>query len=224
MDPNSINTITQATGLEIANTVAQFISSVVTVVAVIITACVAIRGINAWRREFRGKRQIELAEDALTLFYQAKDAIAAIRNPFGFAGEGSTRERRENETADQTRAWDMAYVATERYKRREAVFSGLQSLRYRFMAQIGKKEADPFEEIRHVLNEISVASDRLADIWPLRQGRVNEQALDNLAEQAAQSEAIFWSHGENDEISRRVNEAVSQMDQTCGKIIVKQSP
>lgn len=36
-----------------------------------ISILVAIYGINAWRREYVGKRQLELAEDSLALFYEA---------------------------------------------------------------------------------------------------------------------------------------------------------
>ena len=48
--------------------------------AIIIASITAIYGINAWRREYRGKKDIDLAEETLALFYKAKDAISAIRN------------------------------------------------------------------------------------------------------------------------------------------------
>jgi len=37
---------------------------------------VAIYGIDSWRREHKGKRQLELAEETLALFYEARDVIA----------------------------------------------------------------------------------------------------------------------------------------------------
>jgi hypothetical protein len=43
--------------------------------SVIIGALALISGIRAWKREYIGKRKIELAEDTLMLFYQARDAI-----------------------------------------------------------------------------------------------------------------------------------------------------
>ena len=48
---------------------------------------VAIYGIDAWRREHVGKRQLELAEDTLALFYEAADAIKHIRHPASFGQE-----------------------------------------------------------------------------------------------------------------------------------------
>jgi hypothetical protein len=51
------------------------------------SACWAIiSGIGAWKREFVGKRQIELAEQTLAKFFELRDAIAYLRNPFGTIG------------------------------------------------------------------------------------------------------------------------------------------
>lgn len=54
-------------------------------VLVIIASIVAIYGIRAWRREFIGKRKIELAEEVLALFYETRDIIRYIRDPGGFS-------------------------------------------------------------------------------------------------------------------------------------------
>ena len=56
-------------------------------VSLLVGIWVAIYGIDSWRREHTGKRQIELAEDALALFYEAADAIQNIRHPASFGHE-----------------------------------------------------------------------------------------------------------------------------------------
>jgi hypothetical protein len=43
----------------------QILSSI----SVIIASWAAVYGIDAWKREFTGKRRIQLAEEALELFY-----------------------------------------------------------------------------------------------------------------------------------------------------------
>ena len=48
--------------------------------AVVLACWAIISGIGAWKREFIGKRQIELAEQALAKFFEIKDAIAMIRS------------------------------------------------------------------------------------------------------------------------------------------------
>ena len=55
----------------------KMILEIVNTIAIIAASVVAIYGINAWRKEFQGKRNIELAEEVLCLFYRAERAIEA---------------------------------------------------------------------------------------------------------------------------------------------------
>ena len=66
-------------------------------ISIIIASWTAVYGIDQWRREYRGKRQAELAEEVLSLFYEAQDAVRHIRNPFGFGGEGASRKLENKE-------------------------------------------------------------------------------------------------------------------------------
>ncbi len=68
---------------------ADFLQSV----SIILACLTIILGVDAWRREFIGKRKIELAEDVLTRFYEARDAIARIRSPFSTSREGGSARR-----------------------------------------------------------------------------------------------------------------------------------
>jgi hypothetical protein len=90
--------------------------------SVIVASAVAIYGIDAWRRQFVGRRRIELAEETLALFYQARDIIRAIRSPFGWSGEGQTRKRAPNERPEDKEALDRAYVLIERYNKNIEIF------------------------------------------------------------------------------------------------------
>ncbi|TDI82488.1 MAG: hypothetical protein E2O80_02055, partial [Betaproteobacteria bacterium] len=83
----------------------DFVSSI----SVLIAALTFIAGVSAWKREFVGKRRIELAETVLALFYEAEDAIKQIRSPFSFDGEGSTRKHADNELEAESRILDQAY-------------------------------------------------------------------------------------------------------------------
>ena len=78
----------------------------------VISACWAIiTGIGAWKREFIGKRQIELAEQVLAKFFEIKDAIAMIRSPFSRADEGSSRKRSEHESRE-SRTYLIAAISS----------------------------------------------------------------------------------------------------------------
>ena len=120
--------------------------------AVIGASFVAIYGINAWRVEFVGKRRIELAEEVLVLFYQARDAIASMRNPMGYIGEGETRKPGPNETSEQKDDLNQAFVLIERYNKHIDAFSRLHALRYRFILQFGADASKPFDDLNRLVN------------------------------------------------------------------------
>ena len=64
------------------------VANILESISLIIAAWAVIIGVNAWRREYIGKRRLELAEEVLSLFYEARDIIRYIRNPFGYIGRG----------------------------------------------------------------------------------------------------------------------------------------
>lgn len=119
-------------------------------IAILIASGVALYGIDAWRREHVGKRRIDLAEEVLALFYEARDVIAAVLSPLGYAGElGSLppRERGLNEEPWQSEALDAAHLRIGRYMMRHELFARIHALRYRFQAQNGRDAAKPFQDL-----------------------------------------------------------------------------
>jgi len=200
----------------------EVIPALVNCLAAVIIAVAAIYGISAWKREFRGKCQIELAEGVLALFYEVRDAIAGMRNPFGFEGESSTRKVQPNETEAQKRARDRASVMFKRYNDREKIFSRLYSLRYRFMAQFGKEKVEPFDRIHKVVIELFSAAHTLTDLWALRTEHYPEERQETTQEDIRKYEKIFWWSGSKDEVAERVDEAVSNIEQICSTVIMGQ--
>jgi hypothetical protein len=183
--------------------------------SVIIGALALISGIRAWKREYIGKRKIELAEDTLMLFYQARDAIRAIRSPFGIVGEGSSRQKADHETESETELLNRAYVVHERYQKHEDTFNKLQSIRYRFMARFGRINEAPFIELYQILNDIFISAQMLGTHYWKRQGRVKMEGeefkkhLDEMHEH----ESIFWFQGEKrDKIGPRVEKVINQIE------------
>lgn len=184
-------------------------------ISVILGALALILGIRAWKREYIGKRKIELAEDTLMLFYQARDAIREIRNPFGRMGEGSSRQKSENETESETELLNRAYVVFERYQKQEETFNKLQSTRYRFMARFGRENEAPFIELNKILNDIFLAAQMLGTHYWQRQGRVRMEGdeFKKHLEEMHKYEAIFWFQGEErDEIGPRVENVIKQIE------------
>lgn len=191
--------------------------------SIILAALFAIYGFDAWRREHVGKRRIELAEEVLALFYQARDAIESIRSSFGFVGEGESRKPGPNERPEHKQALDSAYVLIERYNRHAELFAKIQAIRYRFMAQLGCKAANPFDDLGKIVNELISASNKMARLttrpdWQLR----DEEAAEKHHQELMKVYDVYYSGGEDDPISPRVEKVVSEIESTCREIIESQ--
>ena len=221
MDPNSISVIAESTDWGFVSIIVQITASLITCIALLLASVVAIYGITAWKREFRGKRQMELAEDVLTLFYEAKDAIYAIRSGLIFEGEGNTRKPVDGESEQEKKLRDRAYIVWERYDKYQSVFNKLHSMRYRFMTQIGKKEAEPFDQIRNIVLEISCDAGMLGDLWVERTSGRSQEEKRELNRDIEKCEATIWWQGSKDEIDKQVAKIISQMEKTCESIIMK---
>ena len=87
-----------------------------------------------------------------------------MRNPFGYQGEGSTREPGPNETKEEKEIYDRAFTTRERYNMHSELFSKLSSMRYRYMARFGKDTVAPFNEVYEVVKEILISANFLAEL------------------------------------------------------------
>lgn len=188
-------------------------------ISIIIGTWVAIYGIDKWRREHVGKRQLELAEDTLALFYEASDAIKHMRHPMSYGHETEEIERGENESEAKFQARKDASVVFHRYNQYQELFNKIHASRYRFMAQIGKAEAAPFDDLRKILNEITVSARMLARLWARDHFRTDEQ-WEKHQEQIDTHEAVFWDGlEENDPINIKINKVINDIEKTCQSII-----
>lgn len=188
-------------------------------VSILIGVWVAIYGIDSWRREHTGKRQIELAEDTLALFYEAVDVIKHIRHPASFSNETEDIERKPRETDSEYQARKNASIVFNRYNNHQELFNKLHAMRYRYMAQIGKEEAKPFDDLRAVINQITFAARMLATLWP-RDYFNSEDQKERHWEQIQKHEAVFWdSMGDDDPINPKLDSIITTMETTCQKVI-----
>ena len=188
-------------------------------ISIIVAIWVAIYGIDAWRREHVGKRQLELAEDTLALFYEASDAIKHMRHPISHSPETEEIERGETESDANYQARKNASVVFYRYNQYQKLFNKIHESRYRFMAQIGKTEAVPFDDLRYIINEIAISARMLARLWARDYFRTDEQWEKHQA-QIDKHEAVFWDGlEENDPINPRVDKVIEDIEKTCQSII-----
>ena len=183
---------------------------------IIIASGVAIWGINSWRREAKWKRKYELAEEVLTNVYEAHQAIRRIRNIIGFGNEGITRIKTENETPEQTRIYNQAYVARERYERNKEPLEKLHALKFRFAALYGTAYEKHFDTFPEVVNKIFFASDEIARV------QLGEYDDDRplIREIMIKSRRILYAtFKEEDEIENDLKMAINGIESKCRDIV-----
>lgn len=180
------------------------------------SACWAIvSGVGAWKREFIGKRKIEIAEQVYAAFLETKDAISYIRNPFSFSGEGKNRERAESETAEESAILDRAYIFFERYEKKEKVVSEFMSFKYKFMASFGEESASIFNDLNGSIRLILSAANELGSYyWRMeKRSHLSPEDLSRHIEQMQRYEARVWSlYDEDDEIEGKVRAAQIKLE------------
>lgn len=169
---------------------------------------IAYRGLTKWRGETVGKRKIELAEEVLADFYQARDIIKAARSPFGYAHEGLSRQKGEDETEEDTRILNSYFAATERLASKADFFAETWARRYRFTAVFGPEAAKAYDDLFEVRNEIIVSVRSLISAHGHRLS-----ASDQVAK--ARWENTIWSSAEDDPIPGRLDRVVETIEKTC---------
>ena len=191
------------------------LATIVQALAVLAACWAIISGIGAWKREFIGKRQIDLAEQTLAKFFEVKDAIAFIRNPFSSTDEGNTRQRGETELPNESKLLDRGYIVVERYSKKESVFADFSTLKYKFMASFGADTEPIFTDTYKTLNSIFASAIALATYYWQRQGATQMQAdefqkhLDGMF----RHQGIFWDVGQDDdEIRMKLNAIQQKLD------------
>lgn len=191
------------------------LATIAQAVAVFAACWAIISGIGAWKREFIGKRQIELAEQVLAKFFEIRDSVAFIRNPFSRSDEGTTRKRGEHETQEQAQLLDRGYIVVERYVKKETAFAEFNTLKYRFMASFGANTEEIFTETNRVLNSIFASAQMLATHYWQRQGRVKMEGdeFQKHLDEMHRHEGIFWDIGtETDEVRTKLNAIQAKLE------------
>ena len=192
------------TGLQILGE----ISNVAVAAAALFASWLAWKGLSTWKRETVGRRRIELAEDTIADFYEARDIITAIRNPFSYGGEAEQREGRDEEKPEIQEYRDAYYIPLKRIDEHTDFFAKLRARRYRVIAAFGIETAEPFEKVYRIRSEIVVAARMLLVLGP--EGKV---------ETRRKHEASIWWSGEGDTIETALDEVIVQVENTFRPVI-----
>jgi hypothetical protein len=133
-----------------------------TAAAAVTGAIIAILGYRKWKPESIGKRKIELAEQMLADFHQARDVIDYARTPTGWAIESDQRKPAKGETSGERRRKDAYFRTFQRLKAYEELFVRLQTRKYQAVAHFGGDARKPIEALGEVHAKVLAASGNLS--------------------------------------------------------------
>lgn len=182
-------------------------------ISLIIASITAIIGISAWRRELKGKKEYDLAEEALYLFYESRDRIRIIRNLFSLVVGLKT----ENVFPGKT----QRDLLMDIYSKHHEVFNKLHTLRYRFMVLFGADKVKPFDDIQSIINDLFYATERFPSCWDWEKDELKrEEEAKKCQEKVHELESIlFKTSEENDPLETRLNNIISNIEEICGKVL-----
>jgi hypothetical protein len=161
------------------------------------------------------KRKTELAEQALTAFYEARDVFNWVRSRGIFGAEGSSRTPAPGETATQQEKRNTYFIPIERLTREKTLFAKIQSLRYAFAAQFGESAIEPFTAVSGIHNQIQSAASVLIQIT---RGDDFQGAFEQSAPPLLDS--LGWGMVERpDDIDRRIERAVQDIEELCRPVL-----
>ncbi|MFH1548479.1 MAG: hypothetical protein ABID32_04115 [Candidatus Omnitrophota bacterium] len=176
--------------------------------------------IAAWHLEHRGKRNIELAEETLSLFYEAKDVIMWIRYPGSFVNEIDSIKQETSESEAEFNARKKASIVFVRYNQNKELFNKIHSIRYRFMAQIGKEKAKPFNDLNQIIKEIILAARQLESLWS-EGSFTDEEKRKKHRKKINEAQDVFWdTFSDDDPINPKLDKVIEDIEKICKEIIM----
>lgn len=184
-----------------------------TIGATITGIYVGIGGLNAWKRETTGKRDIELCQKVVELFYEAEEKMAALRSPLTFVSEGSERQAEVGETEDEKNRRDTLFVPIARFNKQLDFWLELQSYKFRMRALFGDQATKPFTEVDKSLREFRSASTVRYRLLSATGEARNPEAVNRFEEK------IWEGLADDDVIVGRMKSAIKGIEEICIPIV-----
>jgi hypothetical protein len=190
------------------------VAPVFTAAAAWFAAWTAWRGLNKWRAETIGKQKAELAEEVLAEFYKACDITHGARLPARFGDEGTTRQRSEWKTDDDTRNLNSYFVPIDRLTKWADFFGNLHARRYRFIARFGEDSTKLYDELDKIRKKVIEAATMLIYTYRQRElGGVREDRNKWL------KTIGYQTVGEEDPIASQLDTLVGAVEALCRPVI-----
>jgi hypothetical protein len=168
-------------------------------IAAALAAWQGIKGLSMWRREEAGRRRMELAEVALSEFYEARDIFKWVRSPVHPDEDGDT-------PSDQA-AHDIYSPILRRLAEDGNFFGRMRARRYRVHALFGAGAVEPYDIINSVHRDVTQAAKMLIQTPQAAQASTEQKRSDRW------KDTVWDDAEEQDEINARIETAVRKAEE-----------
>ena len=168
-------------------------------------AVAAFLALSEYKKRVRFEHEFDAAKRTLHAFYELRDALQRIRRPFHPAWELNELQNRPETNDFETRIKENPEVGVTllRMDKHQKYISAVMGLKPEFRAFFGD-DISPFKGAIITWNEVDLAARSLT--------RPSE--LDKM-QKAKYREVIYWSGGENDLVTKKMDEIVQKIEDIC---------
>lgn len=188
-------------------------------IAALCASLAVIYGVNAWRRDFVGKRKIEMAEETLGLFFRASDAVRSMRSPMAYSNESEHIIKNDGETEASFHMRRAVAPLYKRYEQHTELFSSIRAIRYQFMARFGSGVVNPFEDLHKLINDILLSGNMLIITADSYNDASSEEERQRYAKRRRGYEDVIWDHGLDDPTNLRLKGIIDSIEAICRPVI-----
>jgi hypothetical protein len=185
------------------------IQSLLTLIATGAGIYVAIGGLNAWKRELTGKRDLELCQEVVEKFYEAEEKFRQLRSPFSYSLEGAARAGDASETPQEKDRRDYLFVPLKRWNDQADFWSSFFARKFRMRALFGDEAVRGYDMVDDCLRTFrAAASTRYESLYR------GPEELDSRTRRAFE-EQLWAGAAKPDKLAERMREAIQEIEKVC---------
>ena len=179
--------------------------------AAVAAALIAYFGVDAWKRELKGKSEYELAKRVLISVYKVREAFKQVRNPAIYQYEYP--EEMKDESGHLHKDKDYAgslHVYEERWAVLENAFLELEEHHLEAQVEWGPQFQDVITMLRRCRTDLHLAIHQF-----LERKRTPEYSVASSVEESKKERSILYYGGagsKHDEFSPQIDEAIREFE------------
>jgi hypothetical protein len=166
-------------------------------------------GINAWRRELKGRSEYQLAKDVLKAVYKVREAFKIVRNPATFSYEYPEEMVGPHGTLEHAHDFEgTAHVYQKRWEYMSTAFRELEDLHLIAQVEWGPQHQDVIRKLRECRVELQIA------IQDMLQQKKKPRAL-SKHEMSREERSVLYDVGRDSkfgQFTRQIDDAIEDFE------------